>query len=134
MLLEDFHNPTDVDGKEPPLRANSASHAAKQPKLKRSSGSATVTTRPSASRKTSADYVNAKGATPSTMRRAMSQDFVREGEHALQRPSRPVQAPVQLPIQLPAGKAQLAALGTRKWLKIEASGATSIMQVDALAL
>ena len=134
MLPEDFHNTIDVDGKEPPLRANSAANASKQPKLKRSSGSATVTTRPSISRKTSADYANTKGATTSTMRRAMSQDFVREDENALQRPSRPVQAPVQLPIQLPAGKAQLAALGTRKWLKIEASGATSIMQVDAPAL
>ena len=103
----------------------------KQPKLKRSSGSATNIARPSGPRKLSnAEYGAAKGQAgfaSSTMRRSLSQDFT--SESSLQRPSKPLQVPVQLPLQLPATKVHLAAVGTRKWLKIEASGATSVLQV-----
>ena len=36
---------------------------------------------------------------------------------------------LNMALQLPASKVHLAAVGTRKWLKIDASGATSILQV-----
>ncbi len=108
----------------------------KQPKLKRSSGSATNIARPSGPRKLSnAEYGAAKGQAgfaSSTMRRSLSQDFARDSESSLQRPSKPLQVPVQLPLQLPVTKVHLAAVGTRKWLKIEASGATSVLQVGKL--
>ncbi len=104
------------------------------PKLKRSSGSATNIARPSGPRKLSnAEYGAAKGQAglvSPTMRRSLSQDFA--SESTLQRPSKPLQIPVQLPLQLPATKVHLAAVGTRKWLKIEASGATSVLQVGKL--
>ncbi|DBA67446.1 TPA: hypothetical protein ACH3X2_001730 [Trebouxia sp. C0005] len=110
----------------------------KQPKLKRSSGSATNIARPSGPRKLSnAEYGAAKGQAgfaSSTMRRSLSQDFTRDNESSLQRPSKPLQVPVQLPLQLPATKVHLAAVGTRKWLKIEASGATSVLQADKLSI
>lgn len=105
----------------------------KQPKLKRSSGNATNNARLAGSRKLSgAEYGAAKGQTSlasSAMRRSLSQDFLRDQAGSLQVPSKPLQIPVQLPLQLPASKIQLAAVGTRKWLKIEASGATSVLQV-----
>ncbi|KAL0028536.1 hypothetical protein WJX77_012737 [Trebouxia sp. C0004] len=110
----------------------------KQPKLKRSSGSATNIARPSGPRKLSnAEYGAAKGQAgfaSSTMRRSLSQDFIRDSESSLQRPSKPLQVPVQLPLQLPATKVHLAAVGTRKWLKIESSGATSVLQADKLSI
>lgn len=101
----------------------------KQPALKRSSGGAS---KPAGNRKNSgAEY--GKGQTTVTFRRSVSQtDFTKDfddGITGFQRPSKPVQVPTQLPLQLPAGKVQLTAVGVRKWLKIEASGFTSILQV-----
>ena len=105
----------------------------KQPALKRSSGGAS---RPAGARKNSgAEYGSSKGQATVTFRRSLSQtEFTKDfdtGITGLQRPSKPVQLPVQLPLQLPAGKVQLTAVGVRKWLKIEASGSTSILQVAA---
>ena len=97
-----------------------------QPALRRSSGGPS---RPAGARKNSgAEYGNGKNQAV-TFRRSLSQtEFTRDFDTGLQRPSKPVQLPMQLPLQLPAGKVQLTAVGVRKWLKIEASGFTSILQ------
>ena len=134
MVPDDVATAPDAASKTVPGASSNSVTFRKQPKLKKSSGSATNIARPSASRKLSgSEYVNAKGQAglaSSAMRRSLSQHFVRDYESSLQRPSKPLQIPVQLPLQLPASKVQLAAVGTRKWLKIEASGATSILQVS----
>ena len=122
-----------VDGLKPATSTNSAAPQ-KQTSLKRSSGSATTVTKSSGARKHSgAEYSNAKGQAAVTFRRSLSQtELTRTFETGLQRPNKPLQVPLQLPLQLPAGKAQLTAVGMRKWLKIESSGSTSILQVPAV--
>lgn len=112
-------------------KSASSTAVRKQPVLKRSSGGATSASKPAGTRKNSgAEYGSAKSQAAVTFRRSLSQtELTRDFELGLQRPSKPLQLPMQLPLQLPAGKAQLTAVGTRKWLKIEASGSTSIMQV-----
>ncbi len=136
MVPDDVPTVTSNVSKVAVGNGNPAITLRKQPKLKRSSGSATNIARPSVPRKLSnAEYGAAKGQAgfaSSTMRRSLSQDFTRDSESSLQRPSKPLQIPVQLPLQLPATKVHLAAVGTRKWLKIEASGATSVLQVGKL--
>lgn len=109
--------------------------AKKQPKLRRSSAGAGNTAKNVAGRKNSAtEHVSSKlapGLAVASMRKSLSQnDFVRDTEHSLQRPSKPLQVPIQVPLQLPAGRAQLAAVGTRKWLRIAADGTTSILQAS----
>ena len=126
--------PVPVDGLKP-FPSTGAIAARKQPALKRSSGSATSASKTTGARKNSgAEYGNPKAPAAVTFRRSLSQtEFTSDFEAGLQRPSKPLQVPVKLPLQLPAGKAQLTAVGVRKWLRIEASGSTSILQVGLLA-
>ena len=99
----------------------------RQPALKRSSGSATSGSK-AARRHSGSEH--GKGQAGVMFRRSLSQtELARDFETGFQRPSKPLQVPMQLPLQLPAGKAQLTAVGMRKWLKIEASGSTVILQV-----
>ena len=132
MLPDNTPAPSDVPK---PISSSGTSAVRKQPTLKRSSGSATNASKPAGIRKNSgAEYGNPKSQAAVTFRRSLSQtELTRELERGLQRPSKPLQVPLQLPLQLPAGKVQLTAVGMRKWLKIEASGSTSILQVNTPA-
>lgn len=126
-MVPDGNSGAPADG----CKSVSGTAVRKQPVLKRSSGGTTSTSKPAGARKNSgAEYGSAKSQAAVTFRRSLSQtELTKDFEVGLQRPSKPLQFPIQLPLQLPAGKAQLTAVGTRKWLKIEASGSTSIMQV-----
>lgn len=117
--------------------STSVSSAKKQAKLRRNSAGAHTTSKAVISRKSSStEHVNSKvapGLAVASMRKSVSQDaFTKDAstDNSLQRPSKPLQIPIQLPLQLPAGKAQLAAVSTRKWLKIAADGTTSILQAS----
>ncbi|KAL3154514.1 hypothetical protein ABBQ32_013975 [Trebouxia sp. C0010 RCD-2024] len=131
-MVPDGNSGAPADG----CKSVSGTAVRKQPVLKRSSGGTTSTSKPAGARKNSgAEYGSAKSQAAVTFRRSLSQtELTKDFEVGLQRPSKPLQFPIQLPLQLPAGKAQLTAVGTRKWLKIEASGSTSIMQADKISI
>lgn len=132
MIVEDLQRQSSGTLKGSFTTSSAAASVKKQPKLRRSSAGTTAGKTVAGRKNSASEHVNNKalpGLAVANMRKSLSQsDFAQDHEHSLQRPAKPLQLPVQVPMQLPAGRAQLAAVGTRKWLKISADGATTILQ------
>lgn len=136
MVADDLQRQSSGTLKSGLTASNGTLSTKKQTKLRRNSAGAG---RAVTSRKNSAtEHVSklAPGLAVASMRKSVSQDdFVTDAnstDDGLQRPTKPLQVPLQVPLQLPAGRTQLAAVGTRKWLKIAADGTTSILQACGL--